>query len=314
MNTNPSVDRAPLSLDRERVTCLLLVNAHLMKKAINIYHSVLSNQMFQQMPEKERARALDSYQNCTRRIHCNLSVLNHLHDKYHGDPSQPLPPSRPTFPIMLSAPADMPELVQLYSKLQELYPEAMQFIKMKIQQMKNSKHFQQQQQQQQQQLQMQQSQQQQQQMQQHQDPQTQQLQQQQAQLSHQSPMQSQQFPPQQRPPQQQQKPDPMLYSKPHGEPQKDQSMYNNGFNSAPRSMGNVDSMPTPSGRNSVDFFVQTGITDYVGSGGSNQGRQSSMQALSPQQILQQAQESSSMNTPGDMLNQGQPGSSALDFF
>ncbi|KSA03734.1 uncharacterized protein AC631_00546 [Debaryomyces fabryi] len=36
----------------------------------------------------------------------------------------------------MSAPQDMPELQQLYNKLQDLYPEALQFLKVKINQMR----------------------------------------------------------------------------------------------------------------------------------------------------------------------------------
>ncbi|ABN67322.2 predicted protein [Scheffersomyces stipitis CBS 6054] len=129
-----------LALDRERVTCLLLINTQLMKKAINIYHNILCNQQtLQQMPQQTRQSAIDSYQNCTRRLHCNLTVLNYIHEKYHADPSQvSQQQNKASFPIILSAPQDTPELIQLYTKLQELYPEALQYLKMKLQQMRKS--------------------------------------------------------------------------------------------------------------------------------------------------------------------------------
>lgn len=129
--------RNPLDLDRERVTCLLLINAQLMKKAINIYVNVLTNQQtMQQIPPQNKQTILELYQNCTRRIHCNLSVLSYLHEKYHTDPNQPTPTNRAQFPIIMSAPQDMPELQQMYNKLQDLYPEALQFLKVKINQMR----------------------------------------------------------------------------------------------------------------------------------------------------------------------------------
>lgn len=129
-------NKSPIDLDKERVTCLLVINTQLMKKAISIYHNVLSNQQsLLQLNETTRQTIMELYQNCTRRIHCNLSVLTFLHEKYHGDPAQQ-PQNRPTFPIIVSAPQDMPELNQLYTKLQELYPEALQFLRMKIQQMR----------------------------------------------------------------------------------------------------------------------------------------------------------------------------------
>lgn len=129
--------RNPLDLDRERVTCLLLINAQLMKKAVNIYVNVLTNQQtMQQIPPQNKQTILELYQNCTRRIHCNLSVLSYLHEKYHTDPNQQTSTNRAQFPIIMSAPQDMPELQQLYNKLQDLYPEALQFLKVKINQMR----------------------------------------------------------------------------------------------------------------------------------------------------------------------------------
>lgn len=129
--------RNPLEHDRECVTCLLLINAQLMKKAINIYVNVLTNQQtMQQIPPQNKQTILELYQNCTRRVHCNLSVLSYLHEKYHTAPNQPTPANKAQFPIIMSAPQDMPELQQLYNKLQELYPEALQFLKVKINQMR----------------------------------------------------------------------------------------------------------------------------------------------------------------------------------
>lgn len=136
MSTIPD-KRNPLDLDRERVTCLLLINAQLMKKAVNIYVNVLTNQQtMQQIPPQNKQTILELYQNCTRRIHCNLSVLSYLHEKYHTDPNQQTSTNRAQFPIIMSAPQDMPELQQLYNKLQDLYPEALQFLKVKINQMR----------------------------------------------------------------------------------------------------------------------------------------------------------------------------------
>lgn len=128
--------QSALDLDRERVTCLLLINAQLMKKAVNIYMNILTNQQtMQQIPPQNKQTIMDLYQNCTRRIHCNLSVLSYLHEKYHADPKT-AQASKTQFPIIMSAPQDMPELGQLYGKLQELYPEALEFLKGKINQMR----------------------------------------------------------------------------------------------------------------------------------------------------------------------------------
>ncbi|KAK6462320.1 hypothetical protein DFJ63DRAFT_153010 [Scheffersomyces coipomensis] len=140
-------NRNPLVLDRERVTCLLLINTHLMKKSINIYNNMFCNpQAMQSMPQEAKQLVADSYQNCIRRLHCNLTVLNYIHEQYHNDPSQQSSQTKASFPIILSAPTDMPELTELYNKLQDLYPEAMQYIKIKLQQMRRQ-HYQQEQQQ-----------------------------------------------------------------------------------------------------------------------------------------------------------------------
>ncbi|CAK9435575.1 uncharacterized protein LODBEIA_P03020 [Lodderomyces beijingensis] len=145
------IDRAPLSLDKDRVTCLLLVNTHLIKKAIQIYTSVICNpQVMQQMTQEQRGSVTNSYTGCIKRLQANLTTLSYLHEKYHGSvqPSQPGPKS--SFPVILNAPPDMPELNALYSKLQEMYAEAYQYAKFKYEEAKKQHMFQQQQQQQQQ--------------------------------------------------------------------------------------------------------------------------------------------------------------------
>ena len=49
--------------------------------------------------------------------------------------------SQGKFPMILSAPPDMPELNQLYSKLQELYPEAVQYFKIKFEESRKQQAF-----------------------------------------------------------------------------------------------------------------------------------------------------------------------------
>lgn len=129
--------RTPLAIDRDRVTCLLLINTQLMKKAINIYTNILVNQpAIARLLQQDKQRVLDQYQNYTRRLHCNLQVLTFIHEKYHLE-DQAHKTSKTPFPIIVQAPNDMPELNNLYTKLQQLYPEAVQFIRMKVQQMKS---------------------------------------------------------------------------------------------------------------------------------------------------------------------------------
>ncbi|CCG21215.1 hypothetical protein CORT_0A08300 [Candida orthopsilosis Co 90-125] len=137
------VDRAPLSLDRDRVTCLLLINTHLMKKCSNMYTNVICNQsLMQQMSNENRANITQSYANYIKRLQCNLTTLNYIYEKYHGQSQQQ--GSKSTFPVVLSAPPDMPELFPLYAKLQELYAEALQFLRMKMEEMRKQQMFQQQ--------------------------------------------------------------------------------------------------------------------------------------------------------------------------
>lgn len=121
-----------LELDRERVACLLVINTHLFKRAIKIYTNVLTNQTaLQQLLPQNKQAILSQYQNYIRTIHCNLAVLSYIHEKYTKEPGQ-VPTNKTQFPIIMSAPPDMPELNLLYLKLRELYPEAVQFWKAKI--------------------------------------------------------------------------------------------------------------------------------------------------------------------------------------
>lgn len=125
-----------LDLDRDRVTVLLLINALLIKKAYNIYVTVLSNQqVIQRMLHQARQGVLDQYNNLNRRLQCNLGVLSYINDVYHNKTAAQQP-NRLQFPVILSAPAEMPELKLLYKQLYDLYPEAIQYLKMKIQQIK----------------------------------------------------------------------------------------------------------------------------------------------------------------------------------
>lgn len=115
---------------------LLLINALLIKKAYSIYVSVLSNQqtLHLMLPENRQA-VLEQYSNVNRRLQCNLSVLLYISDSYHNKAAAQQG-NRIQFPVILSTPPDMPELRQLYKRLQELYPEAIQFLKTKMQHMK----------------------------------------------------------------------------------------------------------------------------------------------------------------------------------
>ncbi|KAK6201462.1 uncharacterized protein RJT21DRAFT_35370 [Scheffersomyces amazonensis] len=264
--TTVTDNRNPLDLDRERVTCLLLINTHLMKKSINIYNNMLCNpQAMQSMPQEAKSAAIESYQNCIRRLHCNLTVLNYIHEKYHNDASQQSSQTKASFPIILSPPTDMPELTQLYNKLQDLYPEAMQYIKLKLQQMKKQ-HFQQQQQQ----------------------------------VPPQAPL-----PPQQQQQQQQQQLQQQQQQQPQMAPQQKAIQNRQVSQQQMMNKGNLLGTPNSNGLNtpSQQEFIQPQFSTFNGQNNPNQnyqspmlqnvipqqqgGPQQSVQAISPQQILQQ---------------------------
>lgn len=131
-------DKALVNLNRERVTTLLLINASLIKKASSLYVSILSNQQaLQLLPPQNRQNLLQQYNNISRRLQCNLSVLSYIYDSYHNRAAAHQG-NRLQFPIILSAPNEMPELRMLYKRLQDLYPDAIQFVRNKIQEMKQN--------------------------------------------------------------------------------------------------------------------------------------------------------------------------------
>ncbi|RKP31770.1 hypothetical protein METBISCDRAFT_22045 [Metschnikowia bicuspidata] len=130
------VDRRKLNLDRERVSVLLSINVHLIKKACSIYVGMLNNQQtFRLMLPQNRQSVVELFNNLNRRLQYNLSVLLYISDLYHNKAASQQS-SRFQFPVILSTPPEMPELHQLYKRLQELYPEAIQFLKSKMQDMK----------------------------------------------------------------------------------------------------------------------------------------------------------------------------------
>lgn len=106
--------------------------------------------------ELQQAQPREQFQNYMKRVHMNLSCLATINDRHNGS-GQPSNPSKPQFPTTITPPQEMPELVDLYSELQQVYPEAVQFIQRRIimlrqqQQMQQSQQMQQHQQQMQQQ-------------------------------------------------------------------------------------------------------------------------------------------------------------------
>ncbi|KAG7192502.1 uncharacterized protein KQ657_001597 [Scheffersomyces spartinae] len=131
-----------IALERERVKCLLLINTQLMKKALKVYNN---QGILNTLEPRLRQQVIELYQNCTKRLHCNLLVLTFIYEKYHDDIATASSSSSTTstnnkasFPVILSPPPDMPELNQLYQKLQELYPEAVQYLKMRLLQWKRA--------------------------------------------------------------------------------------------------------------------------------------------------------------------------------
>lgn len=138
-----------VELDKKRIQILLSINTVLLKKC-----SQLQRQMFPEM-ESQQAQPREQFQNYMKRVHMNLSCLATINERHNGS-GQPPNPSKPQFPTTITPPQEMPELVDLYSELQQVYPEAVQFIQRRIimmrqqQQMQQSQQMQQQQQQQQQ--------------------------------------------------------------------------------------------------------------------------------------------------------------------
>lgn len=129
-------DRSKIDIDRDRVTVLLLINSLLIKKAYNIYVTILSNQQTtKRMLHQSRQSILDQYNNLNRRLQCNLSVLSYINDLYHNKAAAQQP-NRLQFPVILTAPAEIPELKLLYKRLHDLYPEAIQYLKLKLMQIK----------------------------------------------------------------------------------------------------------------------------------------------------------------------------------
>ncbi|GEQ72689.1 hypothetical protein JCM33374_g6376 [Metschnikowia sp. JCM 33374] len=130
-------DVGRIDIDKDRVTVLLLINSLLIKKAHEIYVNILSNRStIQQMPPQSRHVILEQYNNINRRLQCNLSVLSYLENLYNGNVTTQQP-NKIEFPVILSPPPEMPELRQLYKRLQDLYPEAIEFLKIKMHQMKS---------------------------------------------------------------------------------------------------------------------------------------------------------------------------------
>lgn len=99
-----------------------------------------NQQLMQQMTPENRAMLSNVYNNYIRRLQCNLATLNYLYEKYHSTQHLPVA-AKASFPMILSAPPDMPELNQLYSKLQELYPEAVQYFKLKFEESRKQQAF-----------------------------------------------------------------------------------------------------------------------------------------------------------------------------
>lgn len=309
-------DRAPLSLDRDRVTCILLINTHLIKKCCNIHNTMLNNPQFmQQISPENRAMLTNTYNHYIRRLQCNLATLNYIYEKYHSP--QPLQQSsKAIFPIILSAPQDMPELNQLYSKLQELYPEGVQYFKMKFEESRKQQAFQQQLQLQQQQHQQHQQQQQSmhapQQQSQQVPPPPQQVLQQQQQSQQQSPQTIPQMMPQQLAPQsqQQQVPPPQTQSQtqsqapppPPQQQQQQQHQPQQQQQAPPQSIPPTQLQPPPQSFDDIlltdgfnpsnDSMPNSSGPNEFNSNYNNNGMNSfQMSTLSPQQILQQANSS-----------------------
>ncbi|CAN6649433.1 hypothetical protein TRVA0_023S02080 [Trichomonascus vanleenenianus] len=115
-----------LELEQKRVALLLEINTELLKHAIKAKSEAKPNE-----PNI-------MYLACMKRLQANLAYLASQADK------SKVPPGAGAFPQILSAPGEVPELADLYRKLQMLFPEVVAFMQ---QQMLRRNRMQQQQQQ-----------------------------------------------------------------------------------------------------------------------------------------------------------------------
>lgn len=118
-----------LDIDKKRVSCLLLINTQLMKRFIAIYHKFFCNiQFFKTISSHNKQKIFELFQNCARRIHCNLMVLAYIQENYHHQQIFNKKKSKFSYPIIMTTLPDFPELNELYLKLQSLYAQEYELL------------------------------------------------------------------------------------------------------------------------------------------------------------------------------------------
>jgi len=90
-----------IQLDKQRVNLLLTINTLLL-------HRYTQNHD----------------QNLLKRLHANLTCIGELSEKFNNAGNT----NKHIFPTILSPPTDSPELVELYVRLQQLFPEGVQIL------------------------------------------------------------------------------------------------------------------------------------------------------------------------------------------
>lgn len=111
-----------LQLDKQRVGLLLTINTLLLHKYTQTHD-----------------------QNLLKRLHANLTCIGELSEKFNTGNNT----TKPIFPSILSPPNDSNELMELYVRLQQLFPEGVQIIQRRtllLRQEQLKRQFQQQQQ------------------------------------------------------------------------------------------------------------------------------------------------------------------------
>ncbi|KAF2785694.1 hypothetical protein K505DRAFT_221887, partial [Melanomma pulvis-pyrius CBS 109.77] len=104
--------------EKDRMTTLLEINNLLIQEVVELQSQGRAGHIGPPPPEGDKqVQPAKEYVDCMRRLQSNLSFLAQNAEK-HNKPNHPIQPG----PAIMVVPASPPELVELYTKLQELYP------------------------------------------------------------------------------------------------------------------------------------------------------------------------------------------------
>ncbi|ODQ82022.1 hypothetical protein BABINDRAFT_165523 [Babjeviella inositovora NRRL Y-12698] len=120
------MDAHSVDLDIRRVQVLLRINNILLTKWIEFQQ--LTPRPTPQNPPTPQQQ--DFLQHVMRRTHCNLTYLAMVNDRYQN-PNYAAQSSQPAFPAILTPPPSIPELADLYTQLQQLFPQALMMLQKK---------------------------------------------------------------------------------------------------------------------------------------------------------------------------------------